>query len=680
MTTAVALRQCAATTRRGARCRNTPMGHTGRCHSHTLPTRGLTASVAAVDMDAVGWKEWKAGAREWQREAWRLYDITGPLRFVANWVGNSVSRCVLYVAEVDESGEPGDRATKKDVAALAAGPLGQGPAKDEALRLLGINLFTPGEAWVVAEAGVETGADGKAADRWFVVSSRQIRRSGDTIVIRRSRLHGGGEMTFRPGTDLLLQVWTPHPDNTDEPDSPARSAIPVLRAIEVIWKRIFAELDSRLTGAGVLVISQNMDFPRGDDTPAGAEGFAQLLIRTMATSMQDRSSAAAVAPIVMTAPPDEIDKLKHLTFWSELSDQLLPMLEAAVRYLAQSLDVPAEVLTGMGEASHWSAWQIEEGTVKTQIVPILNRIADALTTGYLKPALEDLGEDPEKYCYAFDTGPLTARPDRSDDALSYQQAGIISTDAAIELGALREDQKLEGEERLRWLAEKLVLAAPQLVSDPVLRKLVGFPPAPEAAQQPLPPDGVAADDPAGPPEKPEDSPPERPAVADEREEEPAPEGPPERAVKEPKPGRKAKATTAAAGHGDALIPVAALATVRALSLAGGRLVSRTQRDRWPDTPRHQLHTCVGSVDAERAEWALRGAWDDLPAVAVDLPMDPDGLRHVLHSHVVGLLASGTGYDPDGLRDALFRRAGGNRQEGDPHGEAVLARVDGGSGS
>lgn len=610
----------------GARCGKwaRPGGQHCGTHARHRATQGaLTASVAVVQMSGAAWQEWSFRSRAWQNEAWRLYDITGQLRFVANWVGNSVSRCRLYVAELNESGEPGKETNDDALAQLAAGPLGVGPAKDEALRLLGINLFVAGECYVVCEADAGENGD----DRWFVVSNRQIKRVGNDIVIRRSQLHGGGEMQYRDGVDLLLRVWTPHPADTDEPDSPARSAIPDLREIEALRKREFAELDSRLAGAGMLPLPDGIDFPRGDKDPPGVAGFTQLLMRTMAKSLSDRASAEALVPIMFTVPTEVLDKIKPVTFWSELSAQLLPLRESAVRSLAQSLDVPPEILLGLGDANHWSAWQTSEDAVTTQIVPVLSRIADALSTGYLRGALDVLGHDADSHVYAFDTAPLTTRPNRAADALSYHGALLLSDDAALEAGAFRDDQKPSDEERLRRLVEQAITASPALLADPTLRSIIGIAtpaPPPPAAPEP-PPGGTPA--------------PSQPAPADNP-----------RALPQPTPQTEASA----------LVTVANMVMRRALSLAGGRLVPHTQRDRYAGTPRYQLHSRYGVVSRDRAEQVLRGAWEDLPDAAEDLHVDAAQLQALLHGFAVELLTRGMAYDVQLLRDLVEAAARGRR--------------------
>ncbi len=595
--------------------------HCGTHARHRATQTALTASVAVVQMTAASWQEWNFRSRAWQAEAWRLYDITGQVRFVSNWVGNSVSRCRLYVAKVDDSGEPGEETKDSKLAQLASGPLGVGPAKDEALRLLGINLFVAGECYVVCEADAGEGGE----DRWFVVSNRQIKRVGNDIIIRRSQLHGGGEMQYRDGVDLLLRVWTPHPADTDEPDSPVRSAIPDLREIEALRKREFAELDSRLAGAGMLPLPAGIDFPRGDKDPDGLPGFTSLLMRTMAKSLSDRASAEALVPIMFTVPGEYLDKIKPITFWSELSAQLLPLRESAVRSLAQSLDIPPEVLLGMGDANHWSAWQTSEDAITTQIVPVLSRIADALSTGYLRGAIEVLGREPDSHVYAFDTAPLTTRPNRAADALNYHGAGLISDDAAIESGAFREDQKPSPEERLRRLVEQAFESNPALVlADATLRNILGI--AGEPTPPPAPPQ-PAMPEPANPAETPEP-----------------------RGLPQPTPQTEASA----------LVTVANVVMRRALSLAGGRLVPHTQRDRYAGSPRYQLHSRYGVVTRDRAEQVLRGAWDDLPDVAEDLHVDAGQLQALLHGFAVELLTRGMAYDVQLLRDLVEAAARGRR--------------------
>lgn len=628
---------------RGQQCADVNVSTGSRCTSWSTPgadactfhverrnhvPASLTAAVSTVQIGGVGWQTWRPGSRTWQSEAWRLYDITGALRFVANWVGNSVSRCRLYVAEVDDTGEAGKETEDAEVAALASTPLGSGPAKDEALRLAAINLFVPGECYIIAESETGDGGD----DCWYVISGQQMRRSGDQLVIRRPLQLGGGDHTYREGIDLILRVHTPHPADTDEADSPTRSAIPDLREIEALRKREFAELDSRLAGSGLLLVPEGMSYPHGDDDPNDAASFSKLLGETMGVSLTNRASAQAMVPIITAVPMDALGKIQHLTFWSELSEQLLPLREAAVTSLAQSLDVPAEILLGQADSNHWTAWQISEDAVSTQIVPILSRIADALTTGYLQGALEAMGLDPDKYVYAFDTAPLTTRPNRSADALNYHQAMLLSDEAAVEAGAFRQDQMPKQEERLRRIAEAAALANPDLLADPLVRDLLGIEPLPPTTAAPQPPGVEGGEGNGG-------------------------EAPP---GSNPIPEPRALPQQTPQSDGAAVVAAAGAAVRRALTLAGSRLVPHNQRDRYAGTPRWALHARHGAVTPARGEAVLRGAWEDLPELAADLGLDSGQLERLLHGFALELLTAGLAYDHELLRGVFTTAMRGRR--------------------
>ncbi len=594
-----------------------------------LLSTALTAAVTSVSLDGAAWKNYKFGDRAWQSDAWRLYDITGPLRFVANWIGSSVANCRLYVAEVNPDGDAGREVDDDEqIAALAAGPLGIGASKAEALRLLGIDLFVPGEAYIVAESG--GGSAGE--DLWWVVTGGEIKRQGDRITITRPPHLGGGSFEYRDGTDLLIRCWTPHPRRTSEPDSPTRSAIPDLREIEALRKREFAELDSRLAGAGLLALPDGLDLPRGQDDPPGYAGFQALLQRAMAASLRDRSTAEAMVPIMISGQADLLEKIRHITFWSELSEQIIPLRKEAVESLARSLDIPPEVLMGLGSTNHWAAWAVSDEAINTQIKPVLLRIAAALTLGYLAPALEELGYDPGAYTYAFDWSELTVRPNRSADATTAHDRMLLSDEAVRSAGSWSEEDAPDDDERARRLAEKILIAAPQIaLADPGIRELVGLPALTDTAttgqpgeQQP----GQPGELPPGP--QPEENGP--PANQPDRT------GQPE--------GEQQHATIA-------LSAVARYAVRDALKLAGQRLVPHRDRDRYTNVPRHQLHTRYGPVPAARVSGLLLGAWASLDAGVVDcLGIDPGAFAELLSEYAATLLTRGIAHDDQMLADLL----------------------------
>lgn len=609
------------------------------------PTQGtppsITAAVSRLTMDGASWRTYRFGDRAWQTDAWRLYDITGQLRFVANWVGNSISRCNLTVSRTNEDGTPGERITEGPIAALSAGPLGTGDNKAEGLRLLGVDQFVAGEAYIVAESG---GAE-DGSDLWWVVTARQIKRQGDKITVARSPLHGGGFLEYRDGVDLILRVWAPHPNDPSEPDSPTRSAIPDLREMEALRKREFAELDSRLSGAGVLAIPESLELPRGDDDPLGASGFSALLGRVMSQSLRDRSSAEAMVPIIITGPGDDIEKIRHITMWSEMSAQIGTMRESALRSLAQSLDVPPEVMMGLGSSTnHWNAWAISREAVQIHIKPILTRIAAALTTGYLSPALEAMGEDPSGYMYVFDTAPLTINPDRSGDAKDMHDRMLISDAVTRSASSWSDSDAPDQNERAVRLTEKLLLASPDSVlSDPTLRALIGLPAAtgsaptsttgtPKAPTTPSEPVPVKSGE---PPEPGEPNEPNNPTT------QPANPGPP--------PG----------GPPAGMSFAAQLATRRALGVAGSRLVPHGKRPAGVCT--YQLHVHHGPTDPVKARAVLDGAWrSEFQGAGKAFGVDDTAFIALVEEYCSDLLTRGIAYEPGDV-ETMFASPGALRR-------------------
>jgi hypothetical protein len=593
--------------------------------------RSLTAAATRVDLkDATSWQMFKLGDRRWQLESWRHYDICGELRFVANWLGQAISRCRMYVAEIDEeTGEPGDE-TQDETASSIGRSIFTGPARRaEAQRLLALNLTVAGEVYIVCEA-----KDGDTPDVWYTVSTSEIFRTGDTITVRRSMTHGGGKYVLQANKDILIRCWGPHPRVYDASDSTVRAVLPVLREIEQSTKRVFAEIDSRLAGAGVLAIPTEMDFPgEPGDTPS--ERFSAQLERTMAASLQQHDTAEALVPIVIEVAGEFLGKLQHLTFASPVSETIIGLRKDAITRLAMALDVPPEVLLGMGKSSHWNAWQVEESTIKIHVEPVLIRIADALTTGYLHPALKAMGvKDFERYTVWFDTAPLAVRPNRSDQALQFRDKGLLSDTATRGYGDFPEDDApTEEETNVIWMRQ-LVLAAPALIGDPNVQTMLGLPPismpAPQAPTAPADLSGGQF--------------PEYDADGNPITSEPA------------DAGTKALPQQAVGGSvaASALFIAADAAVRRALELAGGRLVpARDRITRYKDVPRHELHTHVW-VDESRLPTLLAGAWEFVSEQVPLLGVESAGLVKLLDGYTKALMINREPHTAELLAGVIMR--------------------------
>ena len=619
------------------------------------PAQALSAATAIVDLGgASSWRTWKFGNRDWQTEGWRLYDIIPEHGFLARRIGESVAQARLYVTEVDDTGEETGEVQEDRIRRLAAVPLGTGSQRDDNLRLAGMDLAVGGECWIVGEGAAQSPE--AAEGSWFVVTGAAFSREGDQVKVKRPKTRGGDKLTLVDGKDILIRCWRPHPNDTDQADSFTRSAIVPLREIELLTKREFAELDSRLTGAGIMFLPEGIDFPREESDPAGLAGFMAYLQRVAAASMANQGDARSMVPIMATIPDhlmEHLDKLQPINFWSELSAEITPMKDKAIERVARSAEIPAEVLLGIADSNHWTAWLISDEGIRW-IKGYLGLIADALTRGFLRRALESMGvANPERFAFAFDTSTLAAKPNRLEDALRLREQFLISDEETMKAGAFSPEQMPTADERAVQIVLRLVQAQPDLALDPEVQRILGLPEIKSVGLPPTSDQNADGQDPdADEDEGTEDGPPNggEPEAPDEAPDE-------ARAITARLDDRIRKLTAvrvAAPVSPEAVFNASAkLMVMRALELAGGRLTTpQERRGRWAEVPRHELHHHVGPITPEKAAKVTEGAWNHVALVASDLGVDTDGLHQLLAGYVHELLTRGIRHHDDLLFAAL----------------------------
>ena len=310
----------------------------------------------------------------WQSQAWQFYDSVGELRYVAQWISSALSRCALSASDVGDDGHPtgetSDRVVIDTVAEIAGGPAGQAAL----LGRLATFLTVPGDGYVVILY-----RDGK--EEWHVLSREEVKKRADGKV---EVLLAGETIELDPATDSVTRVSRPHPRNARETDSPVRAALPILREIIRLGQHIETTAKSRLVGAGLLFVPNEMSLPQAggpegervdsdapglppiapeDYTPtvsATPSDLSDAIIETAGIAISDPGSAAAATPIVVGVPAEYIGNIQHMKFGLEWADTVLQLREAAIRRLALALDIPPEVMTGMGQSNHWCVDQQTE--------------------------------------------------------------------------------------------------------------------------------------------------------------------------------------------------------------------------------------------------------------------------------------------------------------------------------
>lgn len=424
----------------------------------------------------------QAKPERWQEEAIELYSQVGELRFVAHAQAAAGSRATLFparFAEPDADPEPVTDGVVADVwEQFGGGRLGRA----ELVKRLLIQLFVPGDGMIV---GLPPGVldDDKVPDvvaledlNWHSLSAQEAKLRSGKLTLEL----GDKTRKVDEAKTVIVRAWRPNPFRWWQADSPVRSNLPVLRELVGLTKHVSASIDSRLAGAGILVIGDSFSLLAGqspeEDDESEVDPILAALMDAMVTAIQDRDSASAVMPILLQGPDEHVDKINRITFDTPFDAQAKDLRDEAIRRLALGLDAPPEVLLGLGTSTHWNAWIIQDDYVKTQIDPSLSLVCDALTQDYLRPLLHHLRvPNAHEYAIWWDSATLTQRPDRSNEAIQVHQLGGLSDEALRREAGFDETDAPVQPDRAVEIALKMVRdqPGPVLENPALLPEIIG---------------------------------------------------------------------------------------------------------------------------------------------------------------------------------------------------------------
>ena len=449
---------------------------------HPRHSPALLASAARIEVGRRNDESAAAPYKDWQDEAWDAYDDIGEFRQGVKWLSNVLSRArlVAAVAPANPGDEPQpiDPDTNDPAVGLVA-EIGHGiGGQSDLLRSATVHLTVPGEGWFVGAVNADD-PDLAAEMSWKFYSRDEIRQS---------RTGGGTEVQIAenrwvalPEESLPVRVWRPHDRYHWQADSSTRAALPILHRLQLLNRKLDAQIQSRLASNGMLVVASEADFPAPEGMPEGDDPFTYEFMQHGITAIKTPGSAAAAMPYVAKMSMEVIkDGLLYLDFAKlEGGPELLADREFEIRRLATAMDVPPEVLLGMAGMNHWGALQVEESALKTTVASLLELICWSFTTGYLRPALRAMGDirrsmpvdqdveeippDAERIVW-YDLSELEVRPDHSQDVIALH-GSLDVTDSALtrETGLSEEDLLVDVDELKRRIGRKLAIMSPGTV-------------------------------------------------------------------------------------------------------------------------------------------------------------------------------------------------------------------------
>ncbi|MER6367423.1 hypothetical protein ABT255_03420 [Streptomyces mirabilis] len=380
----------------------------------------------------------------WQTRAWQLYHAVPEVRFAATYMANGMAGATLYAGRRADDGTiepaPDNHRASEIVQQIAGGPDGQA----KMLGAFGKYLTVAGEGWIVIRPNADVLSPDVPEDGhdWRVLSTREVSQKSGKLTAEIDgddvEVPPGDEETLDPDSPVALRVWEPDPEHAIEADSPVRASIDLLEELLLLNAAVKAIARSRLTGRGILLVPKGVRFPTRPGQGDAEDDLIEVLMMIAETAIREPESAAATVPIVLEVPADSIADFKLLTFESTFDELALKLREEAIKRFATGLEMPAELLLGMGDTNHWGAWMLTSEAIRMGIEPKLQTVSHALTSQWLRPLLQAENiDDWHRWLVWYDTAGLRVRTNRSETALQAYDRGVISA------GALRRETGFE---------------------------------------------------------------------------------------------------------------------------------------------------------------------------------------------------------------------------------------------
>ena len=359
------------------------------------PTQTLTPMVGSAQVADPGDLDrlYTAASRS-TGEAWNVWRTVGEIHYATTQQGRLVSRCGWDVSLDGVKLEP---EKSEELLRQAFGPNIPELAKNSALHV------QVAGGYVLARIG----------DMWKVYPAPPNYRQKE--ILRKA--------------DVLVTVTTPDPADETRPDSPVIAALDVAHELLLARAQARAAARNRTAQTGILLYPQE---GAGEDP----ETFKRKLMTVITAPLADEKSAASVVPNLVGFPGDWIDKWKILQLAPDTDPKLQAKIDSLIRQIAVILDSPPELLLGMGDVNHWTAWATQEDNWFGHVEPLAATVGE----GFAAAVAEAADMDPERVQVEPDPSGLLRRRPTNADALSAFGMNLVNGRWAREqLGADEED-------------------------------------------------------------------------------------------------------------------------------------------------------------------------------------------------------------------------------------------------
>lgn len=421
---------------------------------------------------------------EWQARAWAYYQLVGEAHDAAQFYGKHLSKLDVFPEYLNDKGEwikvtvdgTGDEEVPHATDLLGIWDRVQDPngGRSAMFRNYGQHRFIAGESYLlVTESQV---ADGEPTEKWEIVSTDELRKNGDKW--RRVKAPGMIEESLSdlpddaleplPGTAVVYRMWRPHPRFSELPDAPMSGVLDVCEELVILTRAVRARARSRIAGAGLFLYPNDVDFESEDDPDGQAQEdgdestpFERNLRKAMMMAVEDEGDASALVPVMAGVPPDSVEKFKLIDFGQAAKEYPeIQLRDEAVTRFARGVDMPVEIVLGLGSANHWTSWMIDRQTWKAHVQPVAEEMVSDFSGVYYRPAVKAAalsGVDEARVRLNYDASKIVNNPDQSKDAQATHDRFALS-DASLRVAGGWDESDAPSEDELAARVERLATA------------------------------------------------------------------------------------------------------------------------------------------------------------------------------------------------------------------------------
>ena len=409
-------------------------------------TAGGATYTAASYTDATHVNQLRQG---WQKKIFDIYDTEGHLFYATNYIGGAMSRIRLVAAKKNKKDGEFMRPIiieKGPVSDLVRGIQSSKGGQSSFLRQVGRNMFLVGEVWVVASDVFYP--NGATHTFWDAISVDEIVSGGSNQMKFQRRSLPGAQPVDLPKGSSAFRLWKEHPRWSELADSGSRSCMELLEKIIVLNRAEKAIARSQLAGSGILALPQELVPPAWQNqgstpNPMASNPLWEALAESMTAPLRDESAVSAVVPLLLVGPGDMINKIKYEPLARSFDTQASQSsITNAIEQIANTLDIPKEILLGLGSSTHWTAWSVREDVFQAHVQPLIELVCESLTRTFLQQGLANL--DPTQLAAImkdlevdsvddivvwYDASQLILRPDSADKATAAHDRLVITDEA-----------------------------------------------------------------------------------------------------------------------------------------------------------------------------------------------------------------------------------------------------------